>query len=208
MEIIQRFGSEPFRYYFLRECPYPSDGEFSWQRFEEVYNADLANNLGNLYSRVLRLVTQNFEGHLAVSTRAESGEIYRDVDLEKTVEQIENHIEACQYHQALQRIWLQVLDPVNQYTDNKEPWKVVKNDKTAARATLYDLVEQLRSVAILLKPFLPRTAETIYRSFNFTEPWEKVRYEDVWNKARHDHDIRVIATLHDGKPKPLFPRIG
>ena len=208
MEIIQRFGSEPFRYYFLRECPYPSDGEFSWQRFEEVYNADLANNLGNLYSRVIRLVSQNFESHLTVSKRAESGEIYRDVDLETTVEQVENHIEACQYSQALQRIWLQVLDPVNQYTDKREPWKVVKTDKAAAKSTLYDLVEQLRCVAILLKPFLPRTAETIYNSFNFTEPWEKVRYEDVWNKSRHDHDIRVLASLADGKVKPLFPRIG
>ena len=53
----------------------------------------------------------------------------------------------------------------------------------------------------------PWTAETIYRSFDFTEPWEKVRFEDVWNKARHDHDIRVLATLQDGKVKPLFPRI-
>jgi methionyl-tRNA synthetase len=207
MEIITRFNSEAFRYYFLRECPYPGDGEFSWQRFSEVYNADLANNLGNMYSRVVRLMTQGFEGHLAVSKRAESGEIYKDVGLQETVEQIENHIEACQYHQALQKIWLQVLDPVNQYTDRKEPWKVVKTDKVAAQNTLYDLVEQLRCVAILIKPFLPRTAETVYCSFNFHEPWEKVRYEDVWNKARHDHDIRVVATLQDGKPKPLFPRI-
>ena len=51
MDIITKFSAEAFRYYFLRECPFPGDGEFSWQRFAEVCNADLANNLGNLYSR-------------------------------------------------------------------------------------------------------------------------------------------------------------
>src|SRR5262249_48644498 len=56
MEIINRFSAEAFRYYFLRECPFPSDGEFSPERFVEVYNSELANNLGNLFSREMNLV--------------------------------------------------------------------------------------------------------------------------------------------------------
>ena len=71
MDLITKFSAEAFRYYFMRECPFPGDGDFSWQRFEEVYNADLANNLGNLYSRVVRLIAANYEGHLQGTARVE-----------------------------------------------------------------------------------------------------------------------------------------
>ncbi len=207
MEIITKFSAEAFRYYFLRECPFPGDGDFSWQRFTDVYNADLANNLGNLYSRVVRLIAQNYEGRLHETAGRTPGAIYTEVDTEKTVQQVQAHVEACQYNQALEKIWRQVLDPANQYADKTEPWKVVKTDKVAARHVLYDLVEQLRTVAILLKPFLPKSAETIYRSFNFPQPWEQVRHEDVWVHPRQVEDLQLLASLEGGKVKPLFPRI-
>jgi methionyl-tRNA synthetase len=207
MEVITKFSAEAFRYYFMRECPFPGDGEFSWSRFTDVYNADLANNLGNLYSRVLRLISQNYANHLGDASAVEPGAIYTDTDLESTVQQVQAHVEACQYNQALQRIWLQILNPTNQYTDKTEPWKLVKTDKEAARRVLFDLVEQLRVVSILLKPFLPRSAEVIYRSFNFTQPWEQVRYAGAWDHPRETTDLRLVATLEGGKAKPLFPRI-
>jgi methionyl-tRNA synthetase len=207
MEIVTKFSSEAFRYYFLRECPFPGDGEFSWQRFKDVYNADLANNLGNLYSRCVTLISKNYGSHLHETARREPAVIYTEIDTETTVQQVQKHVEACQYNQALERIWRQILDPANQYADRKEPWKLVKTDKEAAKHVLYDLVEQLRGAAILLKPFLPKTAETIYRSFNFPQPWEQVRHEDVWVHPLQAEDLRVVATLEDGKVKPLFPRI-
>jgi methionyl-tRNA synthetase len=207
MDLITKFSAEAFRYYFLRECPFPGDGEFSWQRFEDLYNADLANNLGNLYSRAVTLITKNYEGRLQETAGREPGVIYTEADTETTVRQVQGHIEACQYHQALERIWRQVLDPANQYADRTAPWKLVKTDKEAAKHVLYDLVEQLRAAAILLKPFLPRSAETIYRGFNFPQPWEEVRCEDVWVHPRQAEDLRVLAALADGKVKPLFPRI-
>jgi methionyl-tRNA synthetase len=207
MEIITKFSEEAFRYYFMRECPFPGDGEFSWNRFEEVYNADLANNLGNLYSRVVKLIATNYDGHLEGTSGLEPGVIYTQVDTETTVQQVQRHIEACHYNQALQRIWQQILDPANQYADRTEPWKLVKTDATAAKRVLYDLVEQLRAVAILLKPFLPRTAQTIYQSFNFPQPWAEVRHEDVWVHPGQGEDLRLLATLDNGKVRPLFPRI-
>jgi methionyl-tRNA synthetase len=207
MEIIDKFGPELFRYYFMRECPFPGDGEFGWQRFIERCNADLSHNLGNLYSRVTTILSKNYEGRLGQTAGLEPGVIYSETDTETTVKQVQGHIEACQYHQALQRIWAQVLDPANQYVDKREPWKLVKTDKMAAKAVLYDLVEQLRAAAILLKPFLPKTAETIYRSFNFPQAWETVRHEDVWAHPRQAEDLRLLAALEDGKVKPLFPRI-
>jgi methionyl-tRNA synthetase len=100
-----------------------------------------------------------------------------------------------------------VLAPADQYLDRTAPWKLVKTDVPAAKRVLYDTVEQLRAAAILLKPFLPRTAETIYRSFNFPQPWEEVRYEDVWVHPLQTEDLRLLARLEDGKVKPLFQRI-
>lgn len=207
LDIVTKFSAEGFRYYFLRYCPFPGDGEFAWQRFTEAFNADLANNLGNLYSRVVKLIAANYDGHLHATAGTEPGVIYTEVDTQTTVRQVQQHIEACEYNQALEKIWRQILDPANQYADKREPWKLVKTDKEAAKAVLYDLAEQLRAVAILLKPFLPKTAETIYKSFNFPQAWDQVRHEDVWVHPRQVEDLRILAQLENGKVKPMFPRI-
>jgi len=206
MDIITRFSAEPFRYYFLRECPFPGDGEFSWQRFADVNNADLSNNLGNLFSRVVTIITKNYGGNLAATAGIEPGVIYINVDIETTMQQVQQHVEACQYNQALEKIWRKVLDPANQYADRKEPWKLVKTDKEAAKRVLYDLVEQLRAAAILLKPFLPKTAETIYLSFSFPEAGVDLLHEDAWVHPLQAEDLRVLAELVGGKVKLLFRR--
>jgi methionyl-tRNA synthetase len=210
METVKRFSAEAFRYYFLRECPFPSDGEFSPDRFIEVYNGDLANNLGNLYSRVMTLVGKNYEGCLEGTRGQAPRPVFADhaPSLEVVVREIQDHVEACQYNQALQKITLNVLDPANQYAERRAPWKLVKTDREVARQVLFDMVEPLRAASILLKPFLPRAAETIYRSFNFAKPWEQVRYEDAITPPVPAEDLRVLAALEDGKVKPLFPRIG
>lgn len=205
MEIVTKFSAEAFRYYFLRECPFPGDGEFSWQRFAEVYNADLANNLGNLYSRVVTLITKNYGGTLPGTAGVRPPLVVPD--LEAAVKQVQTDVEACRYNLALEKVWRQVCDPTNQYVENNAPWKLVKSDKDGAAKVLAAMAEQLRVIAILLKPFLPRTAETIYRGFNFPTPWEQVRYRDAQAPAPQTEDLRVLAALEDGKVRPLFPRI-
>jgi len=207
MDLITKFSAEAFRYYFLSECPFPGDGEFSWSQFVNVCNANLANNLGNLYSRVTRLLSQNYDSRLDNTSGIAPGEFYTDTDVETIVKQVQEHIEVCEYSQALQLIWRKLLDPANQYLERTEPWKLVKTDKAAVKRILYDMVEQLRGVSILLKPFLPRMAETIYTSFNFPQPWDGVRCADVWVHPRPSEDLRLIVPLHEGKVKPLFMRI-
>ncbi len=207
MEVITKFNAEAFRYYFLRECPFPGDGEFSWVRFRELYNADLAHNLGNLYSRVVKLIVQHYGGVLENTASLEPGEMYTGTDLESIVKEVQEHIESCRYNRALERIWLKVLTPANKYVDDTKPWALAKTDKQAAKRVLYDLAEQLRVVAVMLKPFLPHTAELLYTSFNFPQPWAEVRYEDAWERARQGDNLRVLAPLEDGKVKPMFPSI-
>jgi methionyl-tRNA synthetase len=207
MELVTKFSSEAFRYYFLKACPFPGDGEFSWQQFIREYNADLADNLGNTYSRVVKLVSQYYDGRLDGTAGLEPGVIYTEADTEATAKQVQDHIEACQYNQALQCVLAKVLNPTNKYFNDMAPWKLAKTDKIAAKRVLYDAAEQLRVVSILLKPFLPRASETIYNSFNFPQAWAEVSFEDVFAHPRQGEDLRVLAPLQDGKVKPLFPRI-
>jgi methionyl-tRNA synthetase len=206
MEIITKFSADAFRYYFMRECPFPGDGEFSWGRFGELFNSDLANNLGNLYSRVTTLIGKNYEGRLEGTAGIAPIAIDGNVLAEQLAE-LQAHVEGCRYSQALELIWRQVLDPANRYADRMEPWKLVKTDKKATKEVLYSLVEPLRKASILLKPFLPRAAEVIYRSFNFKQLWEQVRFEDGWQYPGQAEDLRIVAEMADGKVKPLFPRI-
>jgi methionyl-tRNA synthetase len=207
MEVITKFSAEAFRYYFLRNCPFPDDGEFSWERFASAYDSDLANNLGNFYSRVMRLIGKNYGGHLENTAGVEPGPI-PGTDIPATVRQVQALVEACAYHQALQAIWLQILNPANKYVEDTKPWAVFKTDREAAKRVLNDLAEVLRVVTILLKPFLPRSAETIYTSFNFSPPWSVVSYNDAIGKPARSDDLRVQVSLEDGGVKPLFPRIG
>ncbi len=205
MEIVTKFSSDAFRYYFMRECPFPGDGEFSWQRFADLYNNDLANKLGNLLSRVVTLVSKNYGGVLEGTGGQKPDAI--QPDSETIVRQVQEHIEASRYNQALELILMQMVYPANQYADRNEPWKVVKSDKGAAQKVLFAMAESLRQAAILLKPFLPRSMATIYGSFNFAQAWEQVRYEDVWKHPGQLEDLRILAALEGGKVKPLFPRI-
>ena len=206
MDVVTKFSAEAFRYFFMRECPFPGDGEFSWQRFADVYNADLANKLGNTYSRVVTLVGKNFGGTLEGTATWVPEAIDANVDLPTLIREISDHVEACQYSQALQKLVLQCLTPANQYLDTHAPWKLVKTDLAAAKKVLFNVVQPLRVAAILLKPFIPRSAEAIYRSFNFATPWEEVRY-DTAATGELAGDLKVLAKLEDGKPTPMFPQI-
>jgi methionyl-tRNA synthetase len=83
----------------------------------------------------------------------------------------------------------------------------VKTDLASAKEVVFNATQSLRIAAILLKPFIPRSAEAIYKSFNFPKPWDEVSYADAAPLAPQPEDLRVTAELVDGKVKPLFPRI-
>ncbi|MBX9627837.1 MAG: class I tRNA ligase family protein [Gemmataceae bacterium] len=208
VEIIARSNSDAYRYYFMRECPFPSDGDYSGQRYEEVYNSELANNLGNLFSREMTITYKNFGGVFAGTAGKTPEPVVPGLDLRAFVETVRGHVEGCRYNLVLQEIVQNFLTPTNQYLESNAPWKLVKTDPEAARRVLFNAVQSLRVASILLKPFIPRSAEAIYTSFNFPKPWAEVKYADAAELAPQPDDLRVTAELIDGKPKPLFPRIG
>ncbi len=208
MELIQKFSSEAFRYYFMSQCPFGGDGEFSFERFATVYNADLANNLGNLYSRTLTMCAKYFDGRLDGGGTVDATVWRKGLDFEALVTALRDLVGSFEYSHALQRIWREVVDSANRYIQETQPFKLVKTDPEAARAVLVNLADWLRVAAILIKPFLPRTAETFYRAFNFEEtaPWERVGYADAV-RPLNQAGLHVTAALSAGKPAPLFPKV-
>ena len=210
MDVFRVHGADAFRYYFMRECPFGGDGNFSEERFAEVYNADLANNLGNLYSRTITMCVKYFDGQLSGSAVTESPPTawLSGLDLAALVVDLRAQVGAFEFNAVLQRIWLEILDAANRYIDATAPWKLVKTDRDACRAVLVNLAEANRIIAILIKPFLPRTAETFYRSFNFEDAgaWDQVGYDSALQPAI-GRDLHVTAPLLAGKPAPLFPKI-
>jgi len=208
MDVFRRHGADAFRYYFMRECPFGGDGNFSEERFAEVYNADLADNLGNLYSRVLAMCVKYFDGELVGSSSVTPTDWLAGLDLNALVADLRDLVSRFEYNLALQRIWLEVLSAANKYIEVSSPFKLIKTDREACKAVLVNLAEAIRVVAILTKPFLPKTAETFFTAFNFgaTASWDRVRFEDVCRRP-DGPDLKVTAPLSGGKPLPLFPKI-
>ena len=208
MDLIQGFSAEAFRFYFASQCPFGGDGEFTYDRFADVYNSALADNLGNLYSRTLSMAVRYFGGELAGAPEVDATAWRAGLDLPGLVEELRRLIGGFDYNVAIQRIWSEVLDRANRYIQATEPFKVVKTDPDAARAILVNLAEAIRIIAILIKPFLPTTAETFYRAFNVeaAAPWDAVSYASVLERPSVP-DLKVTAPLVSGKPAPLFPKI-
>lgn len=208
MDVLKIHGADAFRYYFMRECPFGGDGNFSEERFAEVYNADLADNLGNLYSRVLTMCVKYFGGTLEGSSRIEANAWRAGLDLPALIEELKRSVGDFEYNQALQKIWQEVLAAANRHVEVTSPFKLAKTDLEACKVVLVNLVEAIRVIGILIKPFLPRTSEAYYNAFNFGEatPWGRLSFDDALNRPAN-LELVVTADLVQGKPRPLFPRI-
>lgn len=146
-DVLKKFGSEPLRYYFLREMSTTEDADFTMERLLETYHAHLANELGNLASRTAKLC----EGlHIKkVSLPAEFSS------------EVGEAIEAFRLKDAMDHIWLQITD-LNKILTDKKPWELQAEEKTKI---MQDIVEGLVRVAYHLQPFLPNTAETLLSNF-------------------------------------------
>ena len=207
LEVVKKSSVDAYRYYFLRECPYPGDGDFSEKRFAEVVNAELSNNLGNMLSRAITLTAKNYNGVLPNPKGSSLPCPVAGLDLAAFARQVRQQVESCQYSLALQSVVQQLLTPTNQYLEVHAPWKMVKTDLPGAAEVLVSAAYMQRVAAILLKPFIPASAAAIYAAFDFGKPWGEVSYDDAATFVPREGDLRVTAELEGGKPRPLFPRL-
>jgi methionyl-tRNA synthetase len=149
-----------------------------------------------------------FDGKLDGSASVDPTAWLAGLNLGSLVDDVRTLVGTFEYNTALQKVWLDVLSAANRYIEVTVPFKLIKTDREACKAVLVNLAEAVRVVAILTKPFLPRTAETFYSSFNFgaSQPWDLVSYADAVRRPPGP-DLEVTAALSNGKPAPLFPKI-
>jgi methionyl-tRNA synthetase len=154
IEIIDTYGIDAFRYYFLRHIPTMDDGDFTWEKFETAYNNELANELGNLVQRVAAMVTRYQDG------------IIGDVPLpQHDTGAFHSEVAQFQLDKALDYVWVKVRE-LNTYLEEVRPWEIAKSgDNAHLQEVLANCVATLQQIAELLWPFLPHASETITKIF-------------------------------------------
>ena len=149
-DVINRFGVDPVRYYLLREIPAYEDGDFSEEKFKSRYNGDLANGLGNLVSRVVKMARSYGVLFDPSSVEAHGKEVYEEA------------MDRYEFKKALDVIWerIQISDKFVQET---EPFKTIKTDPEKAKRDVKELLESVWEIGVLLEPLLPETSKKILR---------------------------------------------
>ncbi|MGC2330892.1 MAG: methionine--tRNA ligase, partial [Candidatus Acidiferrales bacterium] len=201
--IVKVLGNDALRYYLLRETVFGQDGNFSREALITRYNADLANGLGNLASRVLTMIDRNLGGRVpwldsgAVLTRhPETRESFTDENLEDINRLYQNF----QFSQAVEKIW-GLIATWDRYLATEKPWTYADDSKSRERLehTLFTAAEALRIIAVLSHPIIPDATQRLWQQLGRTERLEDQRIDQVaW--------ASIPGSTRIGKPEAVFPR--
>ncbi len=202
--LVEAFGADVLRYYFMREVGFGQDGDFSHQNLINRYNGELANGLGNLMNRIVASILKKHLDGRVPSVDFDELEppdralIERAKELSRVAA---THFEALAFHRALDAIW-ELVSSANKYVDTTEPWKLAKqDDKTRLRQVCYTVLETLRWLSILLFPVMPRKCNELRKQLG-APPLLPIEELDLWPSAwgglRSGSDTKA--------PSPLFPR--
>ena len=221
-DVAARSGAEfdiamdALRYFMMREATFGLDADFSVNALIGRFNADLANDLGNLLNRTLPLLhkhrggivpdpepplTPPDAGGLGGGPASRDGRVLTNL-VESEADTVVAHMEKLQFSEALGAIWA-VIGRGNKYMEVEAPWKLAKDESCSARldTVLYTVLDTVRSVAIMIQPFMPCVAQTIWDQLGIDEPLA----EQTWEDARTVGKLKPGTQTAD--PKPIFPRI-
>jgi methionyl-tRNA synthetase len=198
--LINEFGLDAFRYFFMREFSFGNDGDYSDERFVQRYNADLANDLGNLLNRTLGLVAKNFG---AVPEPTTPGEFDDEVKAlaQETIKKVDALMNERSLDMALETTW-ELVRRINRYIQQTKVWSLANSEETKGRmgTILYNCLEALRVVAVLISPFTPDTAN-------------RIRHQIGLDESENDQGLDTVAQWGGlptgrqvGRGEPLFPR--
>ncbi len=199
--IAKVVGVEGLRYYLLREIVFGHDGNFSWEALVERYNSDLANGIGNLFSRTLTMINKYLEGVApAPPANDDSG---LDSKAAETIPAVIAHFEKFDFSRGLEAVW-GLLGAVDKYIVKQQPWKLAKatddEGKAQLAATLYNSAEVLRIAAALAYPVLPDSMPKIWKALG--QPGELGAYplkDLAWGG--------LLAGTKIAEPEALYPRL-
>ena len=192
LDLIEEYGVDPVRYYLMREMVLGNDASFTLESFIKRYNSDLANDFGNLLSRVTNLLTKFFDSKTPkLEDDSEEGNSIKNNGNE-LIKNVSIKIEEMKVNEAIEII-LQFIRSVNKYLEVMAPWKLVKSDKDSAGKVLFTAAEALRVTSILLSPVMPNRTSIVLKTFcaeNTVLRWGEL----TPNKKIKKHEV-------------LFPRI-
>ncbi len=169
-DLVDLFGVDAVRYYVLHEMPFANDGVLTYEMMIERINSDLANILGNLVNRTIAMSQKYFDGKIMAPTTVDSvDEELKSVVL-ATPTKVEEKMAGLHVADAIDEIFV-LLRRANKYIDETTPWALAKDESQHARlgTVLYNLLEAIRFAAVLLKPFLPSTADKILKQLNVAD---------------------------------------
>ncbi|MFH1218661.1 MAG: class I tRNA ligase family protein [Candidatus Peregrinibacteria bacterium] len=196
LEYVEKYGIDALRYYLMREIPTTDDGDFSQSRFEELYNSELANGVGNMVNRVV-IMTEKYAGGKAPAKT--DGKGVKDEVL-KLVADYERAIGDFDLKKACEAV-VGLVDFGNKYIDDKKPWEMMKEvDSDGAKEVpevLYNLLEVLRYLVILLLPIMPETAAKIAVQIGLKA--DGLSFDEEWGQIKEGAEIK--------KEDSLFPRL-
>ncbi len=204
--IREVLGTDALRYFLLREIPFGQDGHFSYDSLLTRYNADLANDFGNLASRVLTMITRYFGGQIPYPSplqRRPSADL-RILELAAGVSiRYQEAFDRLEFGAGLDAVW-ELVSALNKYLVETEPWRVAEGETDEDRARLgtilYTTVESLRLVTGLLYPVLPESTEKIWRQLGQSSDLSSLTFDEL---------ITSPMTVSDriGNVEPVFPRV-
>ncbi|MGB8331445.1 MAG: methionine--tRNA ligase, partial [Polyangiales bacterium] len=202
--LVEAFGADVLRYYFMREVGFGQDGDFSHHNLLSRYNGELANGLGNLMNRIVAtIVRKSLDGRVpGIDLDALHETDIQLVDRARAAAlQAAKHFEALAFHRALDTIW-ELVSAANKYVDTTQPWTLAKlEDKTRLRQVCYTVLETLRWLSIMLFPVMPRKCNELREQIGMPPllPTEQVDlWPSAWGGLRPGTQTRAAI--------PLFPR--
>jgi len=198
--LVDKYGVDAIRYFLLREVPFGLDGDFSHSALVHRINSDLANDLGNLVSRSTAMLGKYFDGALPApvgTTEVDAAFIAR---FPAAVRAIEVHMDELAFNKALQAIW-ELVGAANKYIDETAPWALAKDAVKRERlgTVMYNLIEAIRLIALLVAPYLPETAGKIMGTLGCDATDLTLEGKDNWGGLAPGAKV--------AKAEPLFPRI-
>lgn len=214
--LAERYGVDTLRYYLLREIPFGSDGAYSNEAFINRINADIVNDLGNLLRRTLAMSRQYFEG------KVESGgkQAEQDADFiaqtDGLYSAVKTEMDGYGFNRALEKIF-ELVGRANKYIDETKPWILAKSaeDRPRLQAVIYNLLEALRVIAVMLKPFLTKYPAVIFEGLGLKEPqlfdgntaygktksYNTAEVEPLLNRLDVKKETAELAVIAEGQQK-------
>jgi methionyl-tRNA synthetase len=203
-ELLDHFGVDSYRYYFMREIAFGSDGNFSWESMTERHNADLANGLGNLASRVLAMLGSYYAGQVPEPGPATADATGRLPGLvAEVVPRIDAHMQAIEITAAVAAAW-ELVDAANKYLVEREPWALAKDAdrRDELGEVLYTAAETLRVLAVLITPVMPEAAARLWSQLGLDgSPLEDQRLPEAASWGG------LAPGTRTAKGASLFPRL-